>query len=65
LFGWFNDGWRDWTIGYQVRETLCYFMDFYFTRLPLFVGLILRTPSVALCGLPVRRSAILVGLKFP
>ena len=65
MFGWFDDGWRDGPSGCQVRETLCYFMDFYFTRLPLFDGLILWTPSVALCGLPVQRSAIFVGLKFP
>ena len=39
-------------------------MDFYFTRLPLLGGLILRTPPSALRGLPVRRPAILVGLKF-
>ena len=65
MFGWFDDGWRDEPSGNQVRETLCYFMDFYFTRLPLFGGLILRTPTVALRGLPAGRPAILVGLKFP
>ena len=65
MFWRFDDGWRDGPSGYQVRETLCYFMDFYFTWLPLFGGLILRTPSVALRGLPVQQPAILVGLEFP
>ena len=40
-------------------------MDFYFTRLPLLNGLILRTPSSALRGFPVCRPKILVGLEFP
>ena len=65
MFGWLDNGWRDGPSGYQVRETLCYFMDFYFTRLPLFGGLILRTPSSALRGFPVQRPAIFVGLEFP
>ena len=53
---WFGSGWRDdGPSGYQVRETLCYFMDFNLTRLPLLSGLILRTPSSAFDGLPVRR----------
>ncbi len=40
-------------------------MDFYFTRSLLIGGLILRTPSVALCGFSLRRSSIFVGLEFP
>ena len=40
-------------------------MDFYFTRLPLFGGLILRAPSSVLRGFPVRRPKLLVGLEFP
>jgi len=59
-------GWRDGPIGYQVRETLCYFMDFNLNRLPLLCGLILRTPSSdGLGGLPVRRPEGFVGVKFP
>jgi hypothetical protein len=67
-FDWVRcSGWRDGpSCGNQVRETLCYFMDFYLTRLPLLGGLILRTPSSdGLGGLPVRRPESLVGVKFP
>ena len=39
-------------------------MGFYFIRLPLFGGLILRTPSSALHGFPVCRPKFLVGLEF-
>jgi hypothetical protein len=40
-------------------------MDFNFTRLPLFSGLILRTPSSVLHGFPVRWPKLFVGFEFP
>ncbi len=52
---WFGSGWRDGPSGYQVRETLYNFVNFNLTWLPLLSGLILRTPSSAFDGLPVRR----------
>ena len=67
-FDWVRcSGWRDGpSRGNQVRETLCYFMDFYLARLPLLGGLILRTPSSnGLGGLPVLQPDSLVGLEFP
>ena len=67
-FDWVRcSGWRDGpSRGNQVRETLCYFMDFYLARLPLLCGLILRTPSsVGLGRLPALRPGSLVGLEFP
>ena len=40
-------------------------MDFHFTRLPLFGGLILRAPSSVLHRFPVRWPKLFVGLEFP
>ncbi len=49
---WFGSGWRDGPSGYQVRETLCYFMDFNLTRLPLLSGSSLPALEPCWCRVP-------------
>ncbi len=59
--------WRDGpSVSDQLRETLCYFMDLYLTRLPLLGGLIIRTlSSNGLGGFPICQPEGFVGVQFP